>query len=154
MARTSALANTYLIPQMEQPKPAAPPQFQDEIGGPEEGLAQVDGSTSEYFDKWAALKGFARDAWESYNIDVRYPDPSVPESNRLHRLYLKAIADLKHQGSRLKTDQSMYAAALQRGDIIKKDPRKEHFSDFQAGTDFIPNELDQVVTQTNDKLQQ
>jgi hypothetical protein len=154
MARTSLLANTYLIPQVQQQQPAAPKPFQDEIGDPAQGLAQIDGTTEQYFDKWAALKGFARDVWENYGIDVRYPDPSVPESNRLHRIYLKSIADLKHQGARLQTDQQMYNQMLQRGDQIKFDPTTQHASEMKPGTDFIPNELDPIVGQTNDKLQQ
>ena len=151
----SALANTYLLPQGQPlaPQPQKEQPFQDEIGNPEEGLQQVDGVTSQYFDKWAQLKGFARDVWENYKIDVRYPDPSVPESNRLHRIYLKAIADLKKQGSQLKTSQSMLNASLQRGDLINVDTRKEVFTGAQPGVDVVSHVLDPIVTEANNKLQ-
>jgi hypothetical protein len=152
--RSSALANTYQVPLMQQPEAAPQPKFQDEIGEAEEGLQNVDGVTSQYYEKWAALKGFARDVWENYGIDVRYPDPSVPESNRLNRIYLKSIADLKGQGNKLKTSQQMFSAALARKDIIKGDPKTTMFADMQNGTDYINSDLDQIVTQTNDKLQQ
>ena len=150
-----ALANTYLLPQ-GQPlaQPQKPQPYQDDIGNPEESLQQVDGVTSQYFDKWAQLKGFARDVWENYGIDVRYPDPSVPESNRMHRIYLKAIADLKGQGSKLKTSQQMLNASLSRGDLINVDTNKTAFSDTQPGVDVVQNELDPIVLQANDKLQQ
>lgn len=153
--RGSLLANTYLLPQAQQAQAVQPQQpFADEIGAPAEGLQQVDGMTGDYFDKWAQLKGFARDVWENYNIDVRYPDPSVPESNRLHRIYLKSIADLKKQGELLKTSQKMYEASLQRGDIMNVDPRQQAFATMQPMNDVLRRELDPIVTEANNKLQQ
>ncbi len=153
--RGGALANTYLLPQ-GQPlaQPTAPPQYVDEVGQPEENLQQIDGVTSDYFNKWSQLKGFALDVLQNYGIDVRYNDPSVPESNRLHRIYLKALSDLKQQGSKLKTSQSMLNASLQRGDLINADTRKQAFTDLQPGVDYVSHVIDPIVTEANNKLQQ
>lgn len=151
--RGLALAQTYLLPQQQQAAPVAPKPFQDEVGAAEEGLQQVDGVTSEYFDKWSALKGFARDAWENYGIDVRYPDPSIPESNNIHRIYLKAIADLKQQGNRLKTGQKMYEADRQRGSMVNNQEGK-YYDELNVGTDIVDTKLDPIVDQANNKLQQ
>jgi hypothetical protein len=152
--RSSALANTYLLPQQPQQQAPTQPEFQDEVGPAMENLQHVDGVTSQYFDKWSALKGFARDVWENYGIDVRYPDPSVPESNRLHRIYLKSIADLKTQGNKLKTSQSGLMASQQRGDIMTADSTKTAYADMKQGTDVIHKTLDPIVDVANQKLRQ
>lgn len=152
--RSGLLAQTFTLPQQAGPAPLAPKPFTDEIGNPESGLQQIDGVTGEYFDKWAALKGFARDAQENYGVDVRFPDPSIPESIRLNRIYLKSVADLKKQGERLKTGQKMYEAALSRNDLINKDPKEQYFDELQPGNDVVDKELDPIVTEANNKLQQ
>ncbi len=152
--RGSVLAQTYQLPAPVQQQPIPQKQFQDEIGQPESGLQQIDGVTSEYFDKWSSLKGFARDVWENYGIDVRYPDPSVPESNKLHRIYLKAVADLKQQGERLKTGQKMYEADRQRGAIINKPVDQQYYDELNVGTDVVDAKLDPIVSEANNKLQQ
>jgi hypothetical protein len=153
--RSQLLAQTYALPTpAPSVQPGAQHQYVDEIGNPESGLQQVDGITSEYFDKWAALKGFAREAQETLGVDVRYPDPSVPESNRLNRIYLKALADLKKQGERLKTGQKMYEGALSRNDLINANPSSDYFDKLQPGNDVVDKELDPIVTEANNKLQQ
>lgn len=151
--RGALLAQTYQLPaaQAQQQAPAPTP-FQDEIGDPASGLQQIDGVTSEYFQKWAALKGFAKDVQENLGIDVRFPDPSVPESDRLHRIYLKSLADLKAQGERLKTGQQMYMADRQRGALMTKDPSSTYYDQMDVGNDVIDKELDPIVTEANDKL--
>lgn len=154
--RSSIYGQTYQNPPQYLPQtPMAPSQpYQDEVGPVEENLQQVDGLTSDYFDKWAALKSFARDAQENLGVDVRFPNPDVPESNRLHRIYLKSLADLKKQANLLKTSQSMYNASLQRGDIINMDPNKQAFATMQPGQDVVSHVLDPIVTEANNKLQQ
>ena len=152
--RGALLAQTYQLPAPAQQAPIQESPFQDEIGDPASGLQQIDGVTSEYFQKWAALKGFARDVQENLGIDVRYPDPSIPESDRLHRIYLKSLADLKAQGEKLKTDQQMYMADRQRGAIITQDPSKMAYSDMNVGTDIVDAKLDPIVEQANNKLEQ
>lgn len=156
--RSALIGQTYQNPQQYLPQaPIAPQQpYQDEVGPAEEGLAQVDGLTSDYYDKWAALKGFAREAHENLGIDVRFPDPSVPESNRLHRIYLKALADLKKQGNLLKVSQSEKMASLNRGDIQMGgfDSSKTPFAQAQYGNEVVNHVLDPIVTEANDKLGQ
>jgi hypothetical protein len=154
--RSSIYGQTYQNPPQYLPQtPMAPQQpYQDEVGPVEENLQQVDGLTSDYFDKWAALKSFARDAQENLGVDVRFPNPDVPESNRLHRIYLKSLADLKKQANLLKTSQSMYNSSLQRGDIINMDPNKQAFATMQPGQDVVSHVLDPIVTEANNKLQQ
>lgn len=151
--RAALLANTYQLPAPVQQAPAAQNPFVDEVGDPASGLQQIDGVTSEYFQKWAALKGFARDVQENMGIDVRFPDPSVPESDRLHRIYLKSLADLKAQGERLKTGQQMYMADRQRGAMINQDPNQMYYDEMNVGTDIVDAKLDPIVDEANTKLQ-
>jgi hypothetical protein len=154
MNRGALQAQTYQLPVATPMQQAAQPQhYQDEIGDPASGLEYIDGVTGDYFDKWAALKGFARDVQENYGIDVRYPDPSVPESTRLHKIYLKSIADLKKQGEILKTSQTMKTAALSRGDIMGQNVGQQPFATL-GGNDVVDRDLDPIVNEANNKLQQ
>lgn len=153
--RADLFSSTYQLPQAPiGPAPQAQePQWQDEIGEPLAGLQHIDGVTNEYFQKWAALKGFAREVQETMGVDVRYPDPSIPGSDRLHRIYLKALADLKAQGERLKTGQQMYMADRQRGAIFNQDPNAMYYDQMSVGTDIVDAKLDPIVKEANDKLQ-
>lgn len=151
--RGALLAQTYQVPAPVQQAPIKESPFQDEIGDPEAGLQQIDGVTDEYFQKWAALKGFARDVQENLGVDVRFPDPSIPGSERLHRIYLKSLADLKAQGERLKTGQQMFMADRQRGAVVSGDPRQQYYDQLSVGTDIVDSELDPIVAEANKKLQ-
>lgn len=151
--RGALLAQTYQLPQAQVQKPVAENPFVDEVGEPASGLQQIDGVTSDYFQKWAALKGFARDVQENLGVDVRFPDPSIPGSDRLHRIYLKSLADLKAQGERLKTGQQQYMADRQRGAIINKDPHSQYYDQLNVGTDIVDSDLDPIVSEANKKLQ-
>lgn len=151
--RGALLAQTYQLPQAQPQAPIQEQPFQDEIGDPAAGLQQIDGVTDEYFQKWAALKGFARDVQENLGVDVRFPDPSIPGSERLHRIYLKSLADLKAQGERLKTGQQMFMADRQRGAVVSGDPRQQYYDQLNVGTDIVDAELDPIVKAANDKLQ-
>ncbi len=152
--RASAIGNTYTIPLNPAVQQPVQQQFQDELGKPEDNLQQIDGVTDQYFDKWAQLKSFAKEAWNNYGIDVRYPDAGVPMSAKLNRIYLKAVADLQNQGNRLKVGQTMYAADRNRGSLINKDPNAQYYDELKPGTDIVDAKLDPIVREANDKLQQ
>jgi hypothetical protein len=78
------------------------------IQGPklEDGLAEVEGLTKEYYDKWAALNQYS-EGMQSMGINVTKPDPLNPQSQAAHRWYLKAVADLQRHGSSLKNQQKI-----------------------------------------------
>ena len=152
---SSILANTYQLPQQQAQRPvqqAAAP-FQDDIGDALTGLKQTDGITEDYYNKWSKLKGFAKDAWENYGVDVRYNDPSVPESARLNRIYLKAIADLKGQGNRLKNNQAEFMQDRAHGYLVE-DQNTGYYDTKKIGGEIDTQKLDPIVSEANKKLQQ
>jgi len=156
--RAALLAQTYQIPQqqpqqLQQSAGSSQQPFVDEVGDPMTDLEQVDGATSDYFNKWSQLKGFAREVQSTMGLDVRFPDPSVPESERLHRIYLKALADLKNQGERLKTGQKMKVADRARGSIVNQAPG-QYYDELNVGTDIVDTKLDPIVEAANSKLSQ
>lgn len=119
--RADALANTFLIPDRSGLLPQAQrgiaarsgvgsgtPQIPKAV----EGLQYVEGTTRDYYDKWANLKNFVNSAWTNFGIDVTKPDFANPEGLRMNEIYTKAVADLMFQGDQLKTSQSELSKIL------------------------------------------
>ena len=158
--RGALLGLDYALPGYEQgggtgvPQQARPQQPQDLVGDPAEGLQVVDGTTEDYFKKWADLKSFVHDAEQNLGINVQAPDYTRPESVQLNRIYNKALSDLKNQGNMLKVSQQMLNNALNRGDMFSADPRQQGVAQMRPGQDFYSSRLDPIVSEANDVLGQ
>src|SRR5690606_33515947 len=91
--RAEYLAQTFTLPEYQQPQPMGPgggrtavpsaPDFGKIIGEPAAGL-QYTGRVSElakkYYQDYANLNNFAKTMWLNYKIDVTAPDAARPEA--------------------------------------------------------------------------
>ena len=114
MGLASALGQTFNMPQERQLQGSQAQAQQQQAGGsvlgsPPTGLENVDQTTQAFYDKWGELESFASDMKLQYGIDVTRPDFSTSEGMEAHKMYQKALADLRYQGNRLKNSQSALA---------------------------------------------
>ncbi len=122
MSYAGIIGQNFEIPLQQPVMPQMSPQLQQlqatqnaGVQGPQlmDGLAEVEGLTKEYYDKWSAVNSFAENM-QSMGINVTKPDPMNPQSQAANRWYLKAIADLQRHGQALKNQQKtleQYSAA-------------------------------------------
>ena len=112
MGLASALGQTFNMPQERKLQGSqAQAQQQQQAGGsilgaPPTGLENVDQTTQAFYDKWGELESFASDMKLQYGIDVTRPDFSTSEGMEAHKMYQKALADLRYQGNALKNSQA------------------------------------------------
>jgi len=113
MGLASAIGQTFQMPtrQLQGGQAQAQQQQQQQAGGsvlgaPPSGLENVDNVTQAFYDKWGELESFASDMKLQYGIDVTRPDFSTSEGMEAHKMYQKALADLRYQGNALKASQA------------------------------------------------
>lgn len=147
-------AQTFALPQVQPYQPPVTQPLNDGIVALE-GLQHANGLANEYYQKVAALKAFMQDVNANYNLDVRVPDMSRPESLKLNEIYRTALADIMAQGNLLKTSQSDKALAMQMGMIPATgvDFNEQPFSTLSQNKDFYNRNVETPVTEINNKLQ-
>lgn len=147
-------AQTFLIPQQAPQAQVAPQKQFDDAVPMLEDLQYVENQTSDWYRKASELKSFMQSVQKNLGIDVRVPDLSRPESIELNSIYKNAIADLLAHGNELKTGYKMQQLNTQMGMKYAPgvDPTKQAVSTMRQGADFDRGNLDQAVTELNDKL--
>lgn len=139
MNRGNLIANTYDLPQFQPTESTATQQQQPQTKapdfgaiGPESGVAYVEDTTKNYYDKWAKLKSFAQTMSSAYDIDVTRPSYDDPMSLKANDMYNKALADLQFQGDQLKTSQDQlnkYSQSMRAGQsTMNVDPTQQMLS--------------------------
>jgi hypothetical protein len=114
----SSVGNTYLFSNQNPASAGTQPQAQaqgtpqgsgydDFMGKQLEDLENVEGMTQDYYTKWINLKSYAKTMWNEMGIDVTSPDLENEDSIRANKIYMKAVADVRNQGNRLKEGKNV-----------------------------------------------
>jgi hypothetical protein len=131
------LAQTYNLPQRQQravgmqPRAQRQPAAQQDLKLPDfldkqpEGLQYITPKLAErsqqVFKEWADLRGYAKNMWLKYKIDITAPDPSNQDAVWAHQAFQQRINLLLSEIDTLKTGREDYKtamAAAARGEIL------------------------------------
>ncbi len=114
------MSKTFLVPEQDylpqarslptagRPSSSRGSQAKFDFPDPEEGLYNLDGVTSEYFQKYQDLRSYAQNMHNQYGIDVTSPNHDSPEAMRASITFMKAMADLNYTADRLKNEQELF----------------------------------------------